>query len=127
MKVMLMEMGYGVKSPNPFRKAKPGDSVKYSIGTSMNGAVRRMGAAENRSRDMDERIDPTAFLVLATFVFALAWAAPPAGAQPFGGSSPGLERPDTRQKTTLEEALEGHKAVARSCETPRGFRRISIK
>ena len=76
---------------------------------------------------MDERIDPTAFLVLATFVFALAWAAPPAGAQPFGGSSPGLERPDTRQKTTLEEALEGHKAVARSCETPRGFRRISIK
>ncbi len=32
-----------------------------------------------------------------------------------------------RPKTTLEEALEGHQAVARSCKKPRGFRRITLK
>ncbi|MEE9275645.1 MAG: copper-binding protein [bacterium] len=32
-----------------------------------------------------------------------------------------------RPKTTLEEALEGHKVVARSCKKPRSFRRITLK
>ncbi len=32
-----------------------------------------------------------------------------------------------RPKTTLEEALEGHQVVARSCKKPRGFRRIAMK
>ncbi len=32
-----------------------------------------------------------------------------------------------RPKTTLEEALESHRAVARSCEKPRSFRRITMR
>jgi Cu/Ag efflux protein CusF/plastocyanin len=32
-----------------------------------------------------------------------------------------------RLKTTLEESLEGHQAVARSCKKPRNFRRIILK
>ena len=34
---------------------------------------------------------------------------------------------DPEVKTSLEEVLEGHKVVARSCDKPRGFRRIHIK
>ena len=32
-----------------------------------------------------------------------------------------------RPKTTLEEALEGHRVVARPCKRPRSFRRITLK
>ena len=79
------------------------------------------------SQDIDGRTSRRAFLTLGTFVLALAWAAPQVGAQPFGESQSERERSGTRQKTTLEESLEGHRAVARSCERPRSFRHIAIK
>ena len=43
-----------------------------------------------------------------------------------GGSHSKRERPQTPQKTTMQEILEGQRAVARSCEEPRGFRRITV-
>ena len=79
------------------------------------------------SRDTYGQIGRKAFLVLGTFVLALAWPVPQGWAEPLGGSHSEGKHEETRQKTTLEESLEGHRAVARSCEEPRGFRRIAIK
>ena len=36
------------------------------------------------------------------------------------------ERPQTLQKTTMQEILEGQRAVVRSCEKPRSFLRITV-
>ncbi len=79
------------------------------------------------SRDTYGQIGRKAFLVLDTLVLALAWPVPQGWAEPLGGSHSEGKHEETRQKTTLEESLEGHRAIARSCEEPRGFRRIAIK
>ncbi len=77
----------------------------------------------SESRDKPGRIGRRAFLVLGTFVLALAWAAPRAGVEATGANHSERER----QTTSLEESLQGHRPVARSCEKPRGFRRITMK
>ncbi len=76
---------------------------------------------------MKRWIGRSAILMPTTVVFVFAWTAPPNAAEHIEGGNPARERPQVRQKTSLEESLEGHKVVARSCEKPRGFRRITIK
>ncbi len=88
----------------------------------MYGYLRKRG-----SRDTDGQTGGRAFLVLSALVLALTWASPTAGAEIFVEGHSEQQRPATRQKTSLEESLEGHQAVARSCGKPRGFRRIAIK
>ncbi len=43
-----------------------------------------------------------------------------------GGSHSERERSETRQNTTMKEALEGKQTVSRSCEKPRSFRRVTM-
>ncbi len=79
------------------------------------------------SLDMSRCLRRRESLVLGIIVLALSGAAPAAGAEPFRGGHSERERSETREKTSLEESLEGHQVVARSCKKPRGFRRVTMK